>query len=109
MALGDELNRLDWEILDALSDDYESIEQLHSLITTLGNSFSCTPHEILDRLQWLHEYNYVFLTLNKTFDRAKLLDEIEGRTDCRPYWFGRTENGYKAWENLTPRYETNEA
>ena len=91
-----DITTLDWEILNALSDDYESVEQIHSLITGSSGT-SVTQQEILDRLEYLHKHNYVFLTLNKVFDRSRLQGEIDGRTEDRKYWFGRTENGYLAW------------
>ena len=91
-----EIKRVDWEILDALSDDYESVEQIQKLIrpTTLSQE------EIIQRLEQLHSENYVFLILNRTFDRAALIREI-GETKDRKYWFGRTEKGYLAWQRLT--------
>jgi hypothetical protein len=102
------IDQLDWEILNALSDDYESIEQIHGLITGFSD-FQCTPHEILDRLEKLHKEHYVFLILNETFNRAKLLDEIENKTADRPYWFGRTETGYLAWQENTSRFVDEDA
>jgi hypothetical protein len=98
-----DITKLDWEILNALADDYESIEQIESLINDLSG-ISTNKEQILDRLEYLHWNCYVFLIMNKTFERAKLEDEIRERTQARYYWFGRTEKGYLAWQELTEGY-----
>lgn len=100
-----DITRLDWEILDSLSDDYESIEQIHQLLEA-GGSFKgdFALQTILDRIELLYASNYVFLILNETFDRSKLQLEIEGKTGNRPYWFGLTNSGCAAWEACSERY-----
>jgi hypothetical protein len=96
-----DITPVDWEILDALSDDYESIEQIQSLISD-DRGEGPTQSQILDRLTYLHEKNYIFLTLGQIFSREGLQDEIDGRTKDRKYWFGRTESGYLAWLEHDP-------
>ena len=95
---------LDWEILNALSDDYESIEQIKDMIESHDSGLSNGKKEILDRLEHLQATNYVFLINNQTFEKEKLKQEIEGQTDSRPFWFGRTENGYLAWQERATDY-----
>jgi hypothetical protein len=90
------INRLDWEVLNALSDDYESVEQIVSLINGFNKDLVVGPDNVIDSLEWLHQNNLVFLTLNKSFDRAKLESEITN--SLREYWFGRTEEGLREWE-----------
>jgi hypothetical protein len=89
----------DWIILDALADDFESAEQIQSLIRPLELS----QEQVIDRLQRLHSDNFIFLILNQIFDRQSLLDEID-KTKDRKFWFGRTENGYKAWQDCSDLY-----
>jgi len=89
----------DWLILDALADAYESVEQIQSLIKPVELS----QEQIIDRLQRLHSDNFIFLILNQIFDRQLLLDEID-KTKDRKFWFGRTENGYRAWEDCLSLY-----
>ena len=36
--------------------------------------------------------------------RAKMEDDVAGRTTDRHYWFGRTETGYLAGVKLTGKY-----
>jgi hypothetical protein len=98
-----DITKLDWEILDALADDYESIEQIESLINDTSD-ISTTKELILDRIEYLHRHYYVFLLGNRIFDREDLEEEISGRTQNRYYWFGRTENGYLAWQELQSKY-----
>ena len=95
----DNIDRLDWEVLNALADDYESMEQIQHLIMPAELS----PDEIIDRLHKLHKNNYIYLTLNMQFDRNSLLKEIK-ETKQRKYWFGRTEKGYLAWQKHAPEY-----
>ncbi len=97
------LPRLDWEILDALSDDYECIEHVTQLINDFSD-MSINQSDVLDRLEYLHQHHYVFLLLNEVFDKAKMSEEILGRTQNRRYWFGRTEAGYSAWKEFANKY-----
>ena len=93
-----DLDWIDWAILDSLSDDYESVDQIQGYSEILDIS----KEEIIDRLEILHSNNYVFLLINQKFDKKELISEIHG-TKQRKFWFGRTENGYKVWlegENL---------
>jgi len=92
-----DIDRLDWEILNALSDDYESVEQIKGLIEGFSE-INISTDDLIARLEKLHKQNYIFLILNKTFDRSKLIQELE--TPDRKYWFGRTETGYLAWRAL---------
>jgi hypothetical protein len=101
-----DITALDWAILDALADDYESIEQIESLVAEYFTA-SPTRLEILNRLEYLHHRNYTFLILNQIFDRQKLIEEIEEKTKNRPYWLGRTENGYLAWKELADKFNEN--
>jgi hypothetical protein len=87
-----ELN--DWLILDALSDDYESVEQIAQLVDDEWPS--AAPMEIIDRLERLYKAGYVFLTLDAIFDRAELVREID-QTRERRFWFGRTPSGDAFW------------
>jgi len=99
-----DITALDSEILNSLSDDYESIEQIHKLIETADFKGDFSLQAIFDRIGVLFENNYFFLTLNKTFSKSKVKAEISGKTQLRPYWFGRTEKSYKAWKDLTRKY-----
>jgi hypothetical protein len=82
------IDQIDWETLDALADDYESVEQIQKLLTPKVVS----QEEIIDRLERLYRAGYVFLTLGKTFDRDALVEEIYLTKD-RKFWFGHTQNG----------------
>ena len=103
-----DITKLDWEILNALSDDYESFEQIQGIIDSCGPRPCYEKEKILDRLERLHSANYVFLINNQTFQRKELNKEIEGKTKNRSFWFGRTESGYLAWEELTSKYLENQ-
>jgi len=79
------IDQIDWETLDALADDYESVEKIQKLLTPKVVS----QEEIIDRLERLYRAGYVFLTLGKTFDRDALVEEIYLTKD-RKFWFGHT-------------------
>ena len=89
------LERNDWLILNALSDDYESVEQIASLVR--DDWPSAPPLEIIDRLERLYSAGHVFLTLDATFDRAAMVREID-QSDDRRFWFGRTPTGDALWQ-----------
>lgn len=84
------LDSVDFEILDALSDDYESVEQIHQSIT-----WCCVAQEeIISRLERLHAEGYVTLMGDKLFDREAMLKEISETKD-RAFWFSLTAKGNK--------------
>lgn len=85
----------DWLILDALSDDYESVEQIAVLVQPDWQSPN--PLEIIDRLERLYSAGHVFLTLDATFDSAEMVREIDQTRDRR-FWFGRTSTGDALWQ-----------
>ena len=89
------LERNDWLILNALSDDYESVEQITSLVR--DDWPSAPPLEIIDRLERLYAAGHVLLILDATFDRAEMVREID-QTDDRRFWFGRTPTGDALWQ-----------
>ena len=95
-----EIDRLDWHILDALADDYESVEQIQKLI----QPEILSQESIINRLEHLYMSGYVFLTLNQSFDRQRLIEEIYHTKD-RKFWFGQTEIGRLAWRGFSDRYE----
>lgn len=91
----------EWLILDALSDDYESVEQIVDLVQP--NWPSPNPLEIIDCLDRLYSAGHVFLTLDATFDRAQIVREID-HTDSRHFWFGRTLTGDTLWQRHATDY-----
>jgi len=82
------LDSVDADILDALSDDYESVEQIQQSIT----SCCVAQEEIISRLERLHAEGYVMLMGDKPFDREAMLKEISGTKD-RAFWFSLTAKG----------------
>jgi hypothetical protein len=101
MGYSSELTELDKQILHALTDGYYSIGIIADIIED-NTGVTTSRRDVLDRLEYLHQNNYVFLIINQMFDRTKLVEEIEEQTKDRPYWFGRTEIGYKAWRECVP-------
>ena len=85
----------DWLILDALSDDYESVEQIVAMVRDEWPDV--TPLEVIDHLQRLHDDGHVFLTLDAQFDREEMIREIDD-VSSRRFWFGRTETGDLLWQ-----------
>ena len=93
-----------WHILDALADDWESPEQISHHFRDFVHPIA--PKALADLLEELFTRNYLFLTLNTLFDKADILAELQGETDTRRFWFGRTDLGYMAWEQLQDKYFT---
>jgi hypothetical protein len=93
------IDRYDWLILNALSDDYESVEQILWLVNTPTEAWpEVTSLEVIDRLERLHHAGHVFLILDAKFDREAMICEIH-RTADRKFWFGRTPSGDALWKN----------
>jgi hypothetical protein len=93
-----QIDRPDWLILDALSDDYESVEQIVQLVNAPTEAWAeVTPLEVIDRLERLYNAGHVFLILDAKFDRDAMIREIE-QTQDRKFWFGRTPSGDALWK-----------
>ena len=75
-----ELTDLYKDILDALSDGYYSVSIITGLLAD-DDKGDPTEYEILERLETLHSGNFVFLLINKTFHKAKIIEEFEGKVD----------------------------
>ena len=82
------IDRYDWLILDALSDDYESVEQIVNLVNSPEDaSPEVTPLAVIDRVERLYHAGHLFLTLDAKFDRNAMIREIDQTRD-RKFWFG---------------------
>jgi hypothetical protein len=91
-------DRYDWLILNALSDDYESVEQIVKLVNMPEEAWpDVTPLAVIDRVERLYRAGHLFLTLDAKFDRDAIVREIDQTSD-RKFWFGRTPSGDALWE-----------
>ena len=98
------IDRYDWLILDALSDDYESVEQIVKLVNSPKEAWpEVTPLEVIDRVERLFRAGHVFLTLDAKFDRDAMIREIDQTSD-RKFWFGRTASGHALWQKQADEY-----
>jgi hypothetical protein len=98
------IDRHDWLILDALSDDYESVEQIVDLVKSPEDAWlDVTPLAVIDRLERLYHAGHLFLTLGAQFDRDAMSREIDQTRD-RKFWFGRTPSGDALWERYSAVY-----
>ena len=92
-----------WHIFDAMADDWESPEQIANHFRDhVGTAIA--PETLADVLEELFRREYLFLTMNTQFDKHAILAELRGETTDRRFWFGRTELGYVAWEQLQDRF-----
>jgi hypothetical protein len=89
------LERNDWLILNALSDDYGSVEHITALVC--DDWPSAPPLEIIGRLERLYAAGHVFLTIDGTYERPGMIREA-GQTNDRRFWFGRTPTGDALWQ-----------
>jgi hypothetical protein len=98
------IDRYDWLILDSLSDDYESVEQIVNLVNSPEVVWpGVTPIEIIDRIERLYLAGHVFLTLGAKFERDAMILEI-AQTSDRKFWFGRTSSGDALWRKHSAEY-----
>jgi hypothetical protein len=98
------LDRHDWLILNALSDDYESVEQIVKLVNMPEEAWpEVTPLAVIDRVERLYRLGHLFLTLDAKFDRDAMIREIDQTSD-RKFWFGRTASGDALWQKHADEY-----
>ena len=98
------IDRYDWLILDALSDDYESVEQIVNLVNSPKEAWpEVTPLDVINRLERLYHAGHLFLTLDAKFDRNAMIREID-QTPDRKVWFGRTPSGDALWQKHSAEY-----
>jgi hypothetical protein len=98
------IDRHDWLILNALSDDYESVEQIVKLVNTPEQDWpEVTPLKVIDRVERLFHAGYLFLTFDAKFDRDAIVQEIDQTLD-RKFWFGRTPSGEALWQKYSAEY-----
>ena len=98
------IDQHDWFILNALSDDYESVEQILQIVNTPEEVWPQVTHlEIIDRVERLYLAGHLFLNLNAKFDRDAMIREIDQTSD-RGFWFGRTASGDALWHELATKY-----
>jgi hypothetical protein len=98
------IDRYDWLILDALSDDYESVEQIVKLVNIPEEAWpEVTSVNVIDRVERLYHAGHLFLTLDAKFDRDAIVHEIDQTSD-RKFWFGRTPSGDALWKKHSAEY-----
>jgi len=98
------IDRHDWLILNALSDDYGSVERIVQLVNTPEEEWpEVTPLEVIDRAERLFRAGHLFLTLDAKFNRDAIIREIDQTSD-RKFWFGRTASGDALWQKHADEY-----
>lgn len=105
------LTKLQFEILDAMADDYENIEQIYlcanrefvkerevgldsPLIIVEANKYLL--HDVIDELTDMLEEGYIKAKYSNDESVAPL-DSVN-LAALHHYWFGPTEKGQRAWD-----------
>jgi hypothetical protein len=92
------LDKLQWHIMDAMADDWESIEQIRPHVAKYcGNVLD---HQIFVQLRDLHRHGFV-----------RLMDENGYGKDDFPaeagkYWFDMTDAGRALWDSEGFKHRT---
>lgn len=85
------ISSLTWHVMDALADDWESIEQIRPCVLQFVGA---TPdEEIFRTLRMLHDSQYI-----------RLMNDSGNADDCFPddpshYWFSMTDAGRAIWDD----------
>lgn len=90
-----DMSKLEWAILDNLSDDQECPATICPEVQEEIKDAS--RQDVIDALCRLHEAGLVALPDRTTLSREALIAEAEGNFDT-PHWFGLTSSGCAAWE-----------
>jgi hypothetical protein len=85
------LDKLQWHVLDAMADDWESIVQIRPHVAEFCGT---TPDQrIFDILRTLHRLSFVRLMDSEGYGADAFPD------DPRDYWFSMTESGRTLWDS----------
>lgn len=95
----DDLDKIDWVILDVLHFDHESIQQIHPL----EEYPEISRDEIIDRLYNMFENGYVCFANDETFTIEQIKNE-QVNCVCSDFWYGMTEKGCEFWEENAEKY-----
>lgn len=100
------LNKIDWDILNCLTDDFESMKQIYPVIKKEDNiSFE----ETINRLITLYEDGFVCLEDNDILNIEELRVDVEKcEDDFSRFWFGLTSEGVKLWEDNALKFSGSE-
>lgn len=94
------MTQLEWLILDATADDFESLVQIlpHVRADLPEASASVVARSILDLLQ--RRYLRQLESADISLDEFMSADEHQDA----PFWFGMTASGAGAWERSAPNF-----
>jgi hypothetical protein len=92
----DDLNAVSWNILDAMADDWESVEQIEPFINEYVGLVS--RDEIIKAIEDLYNKGLIEIMDNEKFSRLDILK------DPSKYWFGMTDAGRKLWNSESNKY-----
>jgi hypothetical protein len=96
-----QLTKLEWSILDSLSDDREAVALILCLI---NDDFPLiSQKEVAESVYKMYTQGLLFEFYNKSVDYEILLNESSDYADAN-YWFGLTAIGCKSWEENDPVY-----
>ena len=90
------LTKLEWTILDYLSDDEECPATICPEVQEEIKDAS--RQDVLDAIYRLHESGLIALPDGASLSREALMAEEEGNFDT-PHWFGLTPSGCAKWES----------
>jgi hypothetical protein len=97
----DELTKLEWNILDSLSDGKETVGLILSLIK--DDFEGITTKEVAENVYSLFRRKLILEDNHINVNLQILLSESINYID-NVYWFGLTEAGYKYWEQYAVTY-----
>jgi len=92
------MDSLTWYVMDALADDWESIEEIRPHIAEYHGSAS--DREIFDTLRALHARDLVRLMDENGYGTGEFPDDPNG------YWFSMTEAGRALWDAEGEKYRS---
>jgi hypothetical protein len=92
------INKLEWNILDSLSDDQECFATMY--IPRISKT------KIKEIVYGLYQEGFLYEDTNQTVDYSTLMSETENYADAH-YWFGLTQLGAESWEKYAKTYSGN--
>jgi len=94
-------SKLDWYILDNLSNDWECLTTIYPEVAEFVSGIS--RENVVDAIHHLIKEGYIQIRGGHIFDKEALLSEPEEYLETK-YWFGLTTLGCEAWEAHSVEY-----
>jgi hypothetical protein len=94
------MDEVTWNILDILSDDWESLQQIYPL----EDFPDITITEVVHKIKELLDKELIHIMSHIEFESKGIISDYEKNNYDTKYWFGLTEIGASQWEKFSEKF-----